>query len=313
MMGISPLTGAVLLAAYVAAAGWRGPTALRRPWATRSPRLAMGLWLAAAVSWVLAAALAIVAVSVPHALSWSGPRSGGPAPESFHALPGALVAMGLLAAALIVLRAVGCVACELARTWHERRKHAALLTAAGKFDPSLGAVVLDQDSPAVYCLPSGRHRVVVSASALVALAPGQLHAVLAHENAHLRARHHLILTVATALARAFPHVPLLALARVEVPVLAEMAADDAATRRHHPHELAAALVILARARARATALTAGGTATAARIQRLVSTDQPLRWPARTAKLAAGAMALMLPAAIACLPFLAVACDVSSGH
>ena len=61
------------------------------------------------------------------------------------------------------------------------------------------------------------------------------------------------------------------------------------------------------------ALTAGGTATTARIQRLLAPDQPLRWSARTAKLTAGAMALMLPAAIACLPFLAVACGVSSGH
>src|SRR5262245_5865492 len=221
MMGISPLTCAVLLTAYAVAAGWRGPTALRRPWARRSPRLAMGLGLAAAVSWVLAAALAIVAVSVPHALTWSGPRSGGPGPASVHAMPGALVVMGLLAAASIVLRAAGCVACELARAWHERREHAAILAASGKFDPSVGAVVIDQDAPAVYCLPSGRHRVVVSAPALAALAPGQLHAVLAHEEAHLRARHHLILTVAAALARAFPHVPLLAVARAEIPVLAE--------------------------------------------------------------------------------------------
>ena len=106
MMGISPLTCAVLLTAYAVAAGWRGPTALRRPWARRSPRLAMGLWLAAAVSWVLAAALAIVAVSVPHALTWSGPRSGGPGPASVHAMPGALVVMGLLAAASIVLVAL---------------------------------------------------------------------------------------------------------------------------------------------------------------------------------------------------------------
>jgi Zn-dependent protease with chaperone function len=313
MMGISPLADAGLLTAYAAAAGWRGPTALRRPWAARSPRLAIGLWLAAAASWVIAAPLAIVAVSVPQALTWAGSRSGGPAAESSHAVPAALVAMGLVAAATIVLRAVVCVAGELARAWHERRKHVAFLAAAGKFDPSLGAVVLDQDSPAVYCLPSGRHRVVVSASALDALAPGQLQAVLAHEQAHLRARHHLILTVIAALARAFPHVPLLALARAEVPVLAEMAADDAATRRHHPDDLAAALVTLARARARATALTAGGTATTARIQRLLAPHPPVRWSASTAKLTAGAMALMLPAAIACLPFLAVACDVSSGH
>jgi hypothetical protein len=62
--------------------------------------------------------------------------------------------------------------------------------------------------------------------------------------------------VVSALARAFPAVPLSARAGEELAVLAEMAADDAAARRHDRGDLAAALVILARAGVRATALTA---------------------------------------------------------
>src|SRR5581483_3535026 len=97
----------------------------------------------------------------------------------------------------------------------------------------------------------------------------QLQAVLAHERAHLRCRHHLMLAAAAALARAFPRVPLFAQAGPELGVLAEMAAD-AAARRHGPDHLAKALVILARAGTRPAALAAGGPAAIARIQRLLA-------------------------------------------
>ncbi len=140
---------------------------------------------------------------------------------------------------------------------------------------------------------------VVSTAALAVLGPGQLQAVLAHERAHLRSRHHLTLTASSALARAFPHVPLLAQASAELAVLAEMAADDAAARRHDPGDLAAALVILARAGVRAAALTASGPAATARIHRLLA---PPRLPAPQRSCS--------PAAIAFLPVIAVACDVA---
>jgi len=128
--------------------------------------------------------------------------------------------------------------------------------------------------------------------------------------AHLRSRHHLTLTASSALARAFPHVPLLAQASAELAVLAEMAADDAAARRHDPGDLAAALVILARAGVRAAALTASGPAATARIHRLLAPPRgrggrpgPPGWlpaPQRSCS----------PAAIAFLPVIAVACDVA---
>ena len=151
---------------------------------------------------------------------------------------------------------------------------------------------------------------MVSTAALAALGPGQLQAVLAHERAHLRGRHHMALATASALGHAFPRVRLLAQAGAQLAVLAEMAADDAAARRHDPGELAAALVILARTGARTAALTAGGPATIARIQRLLAPPPSPRRPARTARLAAGAVLLMLPVTIACLPLIAVACDVA---
>jgi hypothetical protein len=303
---------AALLAGYAAAASLLGPTVLRRGWAGRAPRLAIGLWLALPVSWVVAVALAVLTVAAPLALSWpASPPRGGPALLAGQAVPGgtAVTAAGLLLAAAVVLRAGACVASGLARGRRGWREQATFLEAVGRVDRGLGAVILDHDAPIVYCLPSGRHRVVVTTAALTVLGSAQLHAVLAHERAHLRGRHHVTLTVATALARAFPRAPLLAQAGAEIAVLAEMAADDSAARLHHKGDLAAALVVLARAGVHAGALTAGGPAAMARVQRLLAPPPRPGWPARTARLATGAAMLTLPVAIACLPLIAVACDV----
>jgi hypothetical protein len=167
---------------------------------------------------------------------------------------------------------------------------------------------VDHDAPAVYCLPRGRNQIVISAGALAALTPRQIRAVLAHERAHLRGRHHMLLALATALARAFPYVPLLGQAQLQLGVLAEMAADDDAIRRHRPDDLAAALVVLAGVGARPAALTVGGPAAVARMHRML--DPPPHARAGAARLAAIA-GLLLPAAVACLPLFIAACDITT--
>ena len=112
------MTGAVLLAGYAAAVGFLAPAALRCGWSVRAPRLAMGLWLALLVSWVVAVALAVVAVAGPFPLSWPGSQArGGPALLAGHAVTGgvAVAAAGLFLAAAVMLRAGGCVSSGLAR------------------------------------------------------------------------------------------------------------------------------------------------------------------------------------------------------
>jgi Zn-dependent protease with chaperone function len=304
------VTAAVLFAAYAAAAGLLAPAALRGRWAARSPRLAMSLWLVLPVSWVVAVVLAVLAATAPFPLTWVGPQPGGGQALPAGPVPGgAVVAVaGLLLAAAVVLRAGWCLAGELARSRRDRREHATLVAATGRPGPELGVVVLGHDAPAAYCMPCGRYRVVISAGALAALGTEQLQAVLAHERAHLRCRHHLMLALAAALARAFPRVPLFAQAGPELGVLAEMAADDAAARRHDRDHLAKALVILARAGTRPAALAASGPAAIARIQRLLAPPQQRQ--ARHAGLAATA-GLLLPAAITCLPLIIAACDATA--
>jgi Zn-dependent protease with chaperone function len=303
------VTGASLFAGYVMTAGVLAPAALRRTWASRAPRLALGLWLVLSLSWIAAISLAVLAAATPFALTWSG--SGADAVTS-HAT-GLLAAdgAGLLLAAAAPAWAAVCVAGGLTRARRERRAHAAFLETAGRPDQTLGAVIVDHNAPAAYSLPDRCHRIVISTGTLAALGPAQLQAVLAHERAHLRGRHHLLVATASAMQRAFPFVPLLAQAATEVAILAEMAADDAAAGRHEPADLAAALVILATARSRPAVLTASGPAATARIQRLLSPPCSQGRPTRIARLAAGAAALALPTTIACLPLIAAACGVAS--
>jgi Zn-dependent protease with chaperone function len=257
--------------------------------------------------------LAVLAAAAPFPLTWpTAPAGGGRLLLAGPAVPGGrgIAFAGLLLAIAVVLRTAGCVAGEVRRGWRDRRDHADLVAATGHPGDEPGVAIVDYVAPAVYCLPGGRQQVVISAGALAALSREQLRAVLAHERAHLRARHHLILALAAALARAFPRVPLLSQARPQLAVLAEMAADDAAARRYRRDDLASALVVLARARAGAqpATLAASGPEAIARLQRILDLQ-----PSRTGLAKLAAVAGLIPAvAIACLPLLLAACD-ASGH
>jgi hypothetical protein len=270
----------------------------------------MALWLVLPASFLAAVVLAVLAATAPFPLTWpAAPPNGGRLLLAGPAVPGgrAIALAGLLLAAAVVLRTAGCVAGELCRGWRDRRDHTALVAATGRPGGEPDVAIVDYDAPAVYCLPGGRRRIVISAGALAGLTPEQLRAVLAHERAHLRSRHHLILALAAALARAFPRVPLLRQAKPQLAVLAEMAADDAAARRHRRDDLAAALVVLARAGAQPATLAASGPEAIARLQRILDPEPPRT---RLARLAAVA-GLIPPLVMACLPLLLAACDASS--
>jgi hypothetical protein len=301
------VTAAAFFALYAGASGVLAPRALRGGWVTRSPRLAISVWLALSASWVAAVGMAVLAAAVPIPLAWpaAGPRgrvlAGPPVPGG-----GIIAFAGLALAAAVVVRAGWCLAREVNSGRRGRREHAAVVAAAGRPGPGRDVVILEHAAPSVYCLASGRYRIVASSGALAALTEGQIRAVIAHERAHLRCRHHAMLILTGGLARAFPRVPLLTQAQGQVGVLAEMAADDAAVRGHRHDELAAALVILAGADPGPAALTAGGTAAMMRLERLLAPPEQHRL--QTALLAAVA-GLMPPAAVACIPLTIAVCDL----
>jgi Zn-dependent protease with chaperone function len=105
--------------------------------------------------------------------------------------------------------------------------------------------VLDHPTPTAYCLPGPRRRVVLTRGALRALPQDELEAVLAHERAHLRARHDLVLEFFLVLHGAAPSWLRTPAALHEVRLLVEVLADRAARRTVGAIPLARALVTLA--------------------------------------------------------------------
>lgn len=268
------MTVALSLLAYGTVLALTGPRLIGAlPAAQRAPRIGAVVWQVAAVSVVLSWALAglAIAVAVPpldglgHLLTsclaavheaTAHPRSKTPQ------------VVGFLLSAAVLGRAAACITAG-AITRHRRRlQHAHMLRIVARPAPELRAVVLDHSSPMAYCLPGRLGQTVVTRGALDVLAPKELAAVLAHERAHLRARHDLALAPIQALARAFPRVPLLTGAARELPVLLEMCADDVAARRHGAAAVVGALCVLSSQRPPEGTLAAGGSTAQTRIDRL---------------------------------------------
>jgi hypothetical protein len=218
-------------------------------------------------------------------------------------MPLVLVAVRLacLAAGLILLASLCWVllAASVAALTARRRQRA-LLTLLAHGDPKVpGALVVDYPSAAAYCLPGlrSRSRIVVSVGALELLGRGELAAVLAHERAHLRERHDLVLLPFTALRRAFPRSATCTGAHRAVALLVEMLADDRALRGRPARELVSALVRFGTAGAcpaPAGALAAAEGEVAARVTRLIQPVRPLPAVAVTAVCLAAALLVAAP-------------------
>ena len=256
-------------------------------WPYRSPGAAILLWQALGLSWGLAAVGALAALgAVPGRYGVAGGALSG----AVHALRSAaalgfgapaLIAVGRLAvlAASAALFALLCwvLVAASAAVLVARRRHRMLLSLLAHGDPKVpGALVVDHPAAAAYCVPGLRSAIVISAGTLDLLDAAELAAVLAHERAHLRARHDLVLLPFSALGRAFPRSRLVRQAHATVALLVEMLADDRALRQRPARELATALLRVGASGAGLApsgALAAVGTAdaeVAARVARLLT-------------------------------------------
>lgn len=295
----------VALLGYAAGLLTLGARALARAsWPERSPRLGIAAWFALAGTGVVSVVLGGLALTVPTARV-SGELAGllhdcDIALRAQYAHPGGAVAAaaGAAGALAVIIRTSWCAARALTRAALGRRRHRTGLALAGRPDPRLGVTVVDHAEPAAWCLPGAGGQVVLTRGAINTLDRSQLAAVLAHERAHQRGRHHLLVSLAGSLAAAFPWVPGFGLACRQIARLAEVLADDAATRTAPRLTVAAALLALS-APAPATALGAGGSATAARIRRLIAAPPPL-------SRAGTAGAMMTVAAMLALPLVLLA-------
>ena len=254
------MSPAVLILAVVAAGSVPAASALASArWPGRSPAAAILLWQALGLGWGLAAVGALAGLG---AGPGPGPAGTGQVGVVRAALavaarvlrdkafwPGAAdpladlrlvsVAAGLVLFALLCWVLVAAFAAVL-RT---RRRHRDLLTLLAHGDPKVpGALVVDYPAAAAYCVPGLRSRIVISAGALKLLDQAELAAVLAHERAHLRERHDLVLLPFNALLRAFRWSAVARRAEGAVALLVEMLADDHALRHRPARELATALI-----------------------------------------------------------------------
>lgn len=106
-------------------------------------------------------------------------------------------------------------------------------------------VTIDSELPLVYCVPGRPGLVVTTTGAHDRLTSTELEAVLAHEEAHLRQRHAHLRASIQAIATTVWWLPFFGHAAERITDATELCADTAATRRHHPHTLARALMALA--------------------------------------------------------------------
>jgi Zn-dependent protease with chaperone function len=265
-------------------------------WPRRSPAAAILLWQALGLASGLAAVGTLLGLAMPDSTTgvvrsvWYLAalfRTGGP-----FRVVGAFAAAGTVPVIVVAIR-MACLAGGLALfgllCWvlvavstaalQARRRQRALLTLLAHGDPKVpGALVVDYPTAAAYCLPGLRSQIVVSVGTLELLGRGELAAVLAHERAHLRERHDLVLLPFTALRRAFPKSVTCTDAHRAVALLVEMLADDHALRSRPARELVSALVRFGTAGpgpVPAGTLAAGEGEVTARVTRLLHPARPL--------------------------------------
>ncbi|MFI8590023.1 MULTISPECIES: M48 family metalloprotease [Dietzia] len=238
----------MLLAALVVGAA--GPAYLRRAVdAAARPGVALGAWIGTGVVFVslLVAAPVVMhvqplrgfapaATAVTACATMFDPAASGVWPA---AVRGVVVAVAVVAA----VSAVAVVVAAMSRARRSARAHARSLRSLVEATDHVDGVRvwwIADDEPVAYALPGAATRgfpgvgrrgsaspggTVVASTALWDLGEERRRAVLDHEIAHLRGRHHVAVTSAAALRTVFSPVPLLRRAAAEVSVLAELAAD----------------------------------------------------------------------------------------
>lgn len=221
-------------------------------WTTRAPRAALALWQAVGLGGglgVLTAGLTLAAadldrrwlpgvVAVPR--RWRELGVGG--------------WCGLALTAGVGVYLVAATATSSLRVQTARRAHRQRLAMLSQELPKRSRSAARHDAPirlleyphaVAYGLPGFRPQVVLTRGAVDALTDAELDAVLAHEQAHARGRHDLVVQPFVAWARTFPFLPPARRAVVAVGLLIELLADDAALRECAAADLRSALGKLA--------------------------------------------------------------------
>ena len=301
---------AVTLGLVAVALAWPVPILLSATrWPARAPGVALLLWQSIALAGGLSTIGSLLAYGMlPFGTTLPGgllgvlqQLSGGPLPlgTSFAhllALGAALVLGGHL---LLTL------ATTFARAEHQRRRHLRLIGLLSEPLPDrAGTRVIAHSAPVAYCLPGAtRSATVLSEGLLRLLDADQLRGVIAHERAHLRQQHHLVLLAFASLHSALPWFPIASRAEKAAALLVEMLADDQARRHIDARTLATAIALVGSAEHAGPAADRESWAGSAepshplvapRVRRLLTPEPPLTGAATVGAGAAAVGLLALP-------------------
>ena len=305
---------AVSLAVLAALLAWPVPAVLARArWPRRDPLVALVCWQAIG----LAGGLSIIGALLVHGLAPWGHSLPEAAWSLLTAHPAADPVRGdhwvaLTLAGVLAVELVGVLLLSWVRTTRTRRRHRALLELVVQPSAAIPDTrLLDHPAPVAFCIPGARPLLVLSSGMVAELDDGQLAAVVAHERAHLKEHHHLLLLPFVAWEAALPVLPAAARAHAAVRELVEMRADDVAlasmsgpqARRTLARAIVAAAGGAGGAGVPEGALAVTGSATGARVVRLLQPEQPLPPAARWAALLSAGLLLLLPTALLVLPAL----------
>ncbi|HET6394255.1 MAG TPA: M56 family metallopeptidase [Blastococcus sp.] len=303
---------AASLAVLAALLAWPVPALLARArWPRRDPLVALVCWQAIG----LAGGLSMIGALLVHGLApW-----GHSLPEAVWSVVTAHPAgepvrgdhwVALTLAGVLAFELLGVLVLSWVRTARTRRRHRELLELVVRPSAELPDTrLLEHPAPVAFCIPGARPLLVLSSGMVAELDGDQLAAVVAHERAHLRERHHLLLLPFVAWEAALPVLPAAGRAHAAVRELVEMRADDVALhslsgtapRRTLARAIVAAAGGAGGAGVPTGALAISGSVTGARVVRLLEPPDPLPAAARWTALAAAGLLLLVPTALLLLP------------
>jgi Zn-dependent protease with chaperone function len=306
---------ALALMALAVILAWPVPILLAgASWPPRAPGLALALWqsIALAGGASMIGSLLVFGLipfgSTP--LAALGALAGHVAAGT---LPAGATLIGVMALCLALILATHLLlnlSATFIRAERQRRRHhtlIGLLSDPLPFDTA-GTRVIDHAAPIAYCLPGGtRSATVLSRGLLRLLDADQLRGVVAHERAHLRQQHHVVLLAFKSWHSALRWFPIANRAENAVALLVEMMADDQARLEVDDRTLARAIALVGTAHLAEVAGTQSPRAAAGgldddssadlvgpRVSRLLNDVPGLPPAARTLVLGATAVLLLLP-------------------
>jgi Zn-dependent protease with chaperone function len=304
------LLAALLLAVIAVALAWPVPILLAGArWPSKAPGTALVLWQSIA----LAGGLSMIGALLVYGLIPFGHTLPDGVAGLSRTLLGAALPAGtgldhvfaLCSAFVLGLHLVLNLVATIVRSERQRRRHRNLVRLLSEpLQGRPGTRVIDHAAPVAYCLPGATRSVTVLSNGMIdLLSADELRAVIAHETAHLRQQHHVVLLAFKSWHSALPWFPIANRAENAVALLVEMLADDQARHVVDDRTLARAIVLVGTAGDHDLVTDAAPTPPAGdlpldmvapRVRRLVGHPSPLPVPARFGVLLVALALLAVP-------------------